>query len=132
MHRQLIQLGAICMAISISLGALGAHQLKKMLSASSLEIFHTAVDYMLYHSFAFLILAALLHLLDAKYLLRAARLFAAGLLLFSGSLFAICALQYKVVAVPMWLGMLTPIGGICFIVGWAMVALAAFRKPAGI
>jgi uncharacterized membrane protein YgdD (TMEM256/DUF423 family) len=128
MHRSLIRVGAIGMAISISLGALGAHQLKKMLSATSLEIFHTGVDYLLYHSLAFLILAALIQFIDIKRLLLAARMFLAGMILFSGSLFAICILQYNSVDIPMWLGILTPIGGVCFIVGWAIVALAAFKK----
>jgi len=128
MHRKLIRVGAIGMVISISLGALGAHQLKKILSSTSLEIFHTAVDYLLYHSIAFLLLAALAQFLSPKYLSGVIWLFAAGMLLFSGSLFSICYLQTKAVAVPMWLGILTPIGGLCFIIGWVIVALAAFRK----
>lgn len=126
--KQLIRCGAIGMAISISLGALGAHQLKKVLSPNSFEIFHTGVDYLLYHSLAFLLLASLSQYFSEKVLKSCARLFGLGILLFSGSLFAICFFQTKGIAVPVWLGIMTPVGGLCFIVGWVLVTIGVIKR----
>ena len=128
MAKQLIKWGAFGMAISISLGALGAHQLKKILSSNSFDIFHTGVDYLLYHSLAILLLAALSQYISEKILKSCARLFGLGILLFSGSLFAICFFQTKGIDVPIWLGIMTPVGGLCFIVGWVLVMVGVLKK----
>ena len=128
MAKQLIKWGALGMAISISLGALGAHQLKKILSSNSFDIFHTGVDYLLYHSLAILLLAALSQYISEKILKSCARLFGLGILLFSGSLFAICFFQTKGIDVPIWLGIMTPVGGLCFIVGWVLVMVGVLKK----
>ena len=128
MARQLLRWGALGMAISISLGALGAHQLKKILSSNSFDIFHTGVDYLLYHSLAILLLAALSQYFSEKVLKRCASLFGLGILLFSGSLFAICFFQTKGIDIPVWLGIMTPVGGLCFIIGWVLVALGVLKK----
>ncbi len=126
--KQLIRWGAAGMAISIGLGALGAHQLKKILTPNSFEIFHTGVDYLLYHSMAFLLLAALSKYFTEKILKGCARLFGLGILLFSGSLFAICFFQTKGIDVPVWLGIMTPVGGLCFIVGWVLVTIGVLKR----
>ncbi len=128
MAKQLIKWGALGMAISISLGALGAHQLKKILSSNSFDIFHTGVDYLLYHSLAILLLAALSQYISEKILKICARLFGLGILLFSGSLFTICFFQTKGIDVPIWLGIMTPVGGLCFIVGWVLVMVGVLKK----
>lgn len=128
MARQLLRWGALGMAISISLGALGAHQLKKILSSNSFEIFHTGVDYLLYHSLAILLLAALSQYFSEKFLKGCARLIGLGIVLFSGSLFTICFFQVKGIDIPVWLGIMTPVGGLCFIASWVLIAVGVMKK----
>ncbi|MCL6523781.1 MAG: DUF423 domain-containing protein [Thermoflavifilum sp.] len=132
-------LGSILAALSVALGALGAHALKTRLSAGLLEIYETAVRYQFFHSLALLAAGILMWVLAthtgtansvaiAKSLLMWATYgFLAGLVLFSGSLYVIIYLQQQQLSVPWWIGIATPIGGLCFIAGWILLAFASLR-----
>jgi uncharacterized membrane protein YgdD (TMEM256/DUF423 family) len=124
MNRSLIKMAAILGALAVALGAFGAHGLKKILTPEQLSIFETGVRYQAYHVFALLATAILSQYLAGKYLLWAGRLFVAGIIIFSGSLYllAILPVQYN------WLGAITPLGGICFIAGWICLFIAAAKK----
>lgn len=111
---------------AVALGAFGAHGLKKMLSAELLAVYKTAVQYQFYHGLALLMLAVLLiaaSLSEAsqKWLRRSALLMVIGTLLFSGSLYAYVFSGIKVLA------MITPIGGVTWLVAWAFLLVAALK-----
>ena len=120
----LLALGAVSGAISVMLGAFGAHALKVRLSADALSAFQTAVQYQMVHSLALIAVGfwLLRHPEDAlsRY---AALAFCFGILFFSGSLYGLT------LGGPRWLGPVTPIGGTLFIAGWLLFAVAAIKTP---
>ena len=113
----------------VALGAFGAHGLKNLLSEKMMTVWHTAVQYHLVHSVVLLALAVALMTLPQSatttWLRRSARLMLAGLLLFSGSLYLMAVTGIQ----P--LGMITPLGGVSWLIGWGMILLAALKWPAG-
>ena len=119
MTRKLIlQIGALSGAVSVIIGAFGAHGLHELLIENDrLDVFETAVNYQFYHSLALLLVGILMRSDKSKFLSQSALLFAFGILIFSGSLYALSLTNYTV------LGAITPVGGVLFILGW----LALFR-----
>jgi uncharacterized membrane protein YgdD (TMEM256/DUF423 family) len=110
-------LGSLLSALSVAIGAFGAHSLKELLERTDrIATFETAVQYQIFHSLAILIIGILLHTGIAPKVGLAGNLFFIGILIFSGSLYMLC-LTGKT-----WLGAITPIGGTLFIVGWVLVA----------
>lgn len=112
----------------VALGAFGAHGLKSVLSAKMMNVWQTAVQYHLVHSVALLALTVGLMVLPNNetkiWLQRSALLMLAGLLLFSGSLYALALTDIR----P--LGMMTPIGGIGWLLAWGCLFIAALKLPA--
>lgn len=113
--------------LGVALGAFGAHALRPLLEANGrLGAWETAVQYQLIHAVA--LLAIGLHLRQAdesgtnRGLQRAADFFGAGVLLFSGSIYLLA------LGAPRWLGPVTPVGGICLLAGWAILAHALLRN----
>src|SRR5205807_8916321 len=107
----------------VAFGAFGAHALKSRLSPDLLGVFETGVRYQMYHAFALLIVAAAIgHIGSARLLVLAGWFFFAGVLLFSGSLYALALSGVGM------LGIITPIGGLLFIVGWACLGLFALVR----
>lgn len=99
--------------------AFAAHALQAQLSTRSLSIFETAARYQMYHSLALLLVAILLiQEIPQTFLLAAGWLFVIGIVVFSGSLYALSLTDIKV------LGAITPLGGVAFIGGWVAVAIA--------
>ena len=117
--------GAVLAGLAVAAGAFGAHALRDRLGTDSLAIWETAARYQMYHGLALLASAALPPLRDPG-LLRAGRsFFLAGVVLFSGSLYA---LALSGVAA---LGAITPLGGAALLAGWICFAVALFRvRPA--
>lgn len=113
-------LGAAIGAVGVILGAFGAHALRSHLEPRDLETFETAVRYQMYHAFA-LFAAAWLLSRNVPYAATAAWAFIAGVAIFSGSLYLLVATGQR------WLGAITPVGGIAFITGWILLALAASK-----
>jgi uncharacterized membrane protein YgdD (TMEM256/DUF423 family) len=129
MNKQAIVFGASFAAIAVMLGAFGAHALKSLMAPDKLLVFETGVRYHFYHSFALLFVGILYHSFPAKQLRLATSFFVTGILLFSGSLYAISLLSITGGSIGP-VGILTPIGGVFFILGWAMVvAGVATHKP---
>ena len=122
MSRYFISLAALSGFFAVSLGAFGAHALKTHLDDYALGIFSTAVQYHFYHSLALLAvgLFALVH--PQSLLLRSSGIaFLIGMVVFSGSLYLLSVTGVR------WLGAITPLGGVCLLLGWATLALAAWR-----
>jgi uncharacterized membrane protein YgdD (TMEM256/DUF423 family) len=116
-------IGAILGFLGVALGAFGAHGLKNRLSPEMLEVFDTGVRYHMYHTFAVLIVAAAIgHIGNARLLAMAGWFFFAGILLFSGSLYALALTSVGI------LGAITPIGGLLFLIGWACLAVFAVAR----
>ena len=107
--------GSIFASLSIILGAFGAHALKDQLSAYSLAIYEKAVLYQMFHSLGILLLTAIAKNMDVLDLSFSIWCFIIGIILFSGSLYILALTNVK------WLGMITPIGGMLFIIGWFLV-----------
>ncbi|MED4584639.1 DUF423 domain-containing protein [Brevibacillus choshinensis] len=117
-----LMLGSISGFLSVALGAFGAHALKEKLDEYSLGIFHTGVTYQTTHALALIAVAFLIKWYpDSSGLTWAGWCFAIGTLIFSGSLYALAASGVKV------LGAITPIGGLLFLVGWALLAIHAWK-----
>ena len=109
--------------LAVILGAFGAHGLEKLVDAKMLQRFHTGVEYQFYHSLALLLISILYYFVKNKYMKWAGYAFLVGMILFSGSLYA-----YVLTGI-IGFAMITPIGGVSFIVGWALLAFSARNFP---
>ncbi|HKW46813.1 MAG TPA: DUF423 domain-containing protein [Gemmatimonadaceae bacterium] len=121
MDRTFLWVGALAGFVGVALGAFGAHGLRTRLSAEMLTVFETGVRYQMYHALAILIVALAAARLDGWLIRFAGWLFTAGIVLFSGSLYALALSGVTV------LGAVTPLGGLAFLVGWAALVIASLR-----
>ena len=112
-------MGAVCGFLGVGIGAFGAHGLKNLVPEARLVTFETGVRYQMYHAFALFAAAWAAQALSEKWAARAALWFVVGVLLFSGSLYAL------VLADMPKLGIITPFGGLAFLAGWACLGFAA-------
>ncbi|GAB2891698.1 DUF423 domain-containing protein [Paralcaligenes sp. KSB-10] len=119
--RQLVVMAALTLLLGVAAGAFGAHGLKRVLAPEMLAVWHTAVLYQLVHGLGMLAIASLGARFGSPLLSNAGLLMFVGVVVFSGSLYILAISGVK------WLGAITPLGGLAFIVAWAMVALAAYR-----
>lgn len=122
MNRLFVGLGAALAGLSVAAGAFGAHGLRDVLSPDMLANFETAARYQMYHALALVLLGAIADRLPARAVNWIGWLFIAGIILFSGSLYLMAFTGLRV------LGAITPLGGVAFIAGWALLAVAALRK----
>lgn len=121
-------LGGMFALTAVMAGAFGAHGLRGIVSPRGLEVFQTAVTYQMTHSLALILVAILSGLGIAggpgtRLLSIGAGFFTAGIVLFSGSLYLLVLTQMS------WPGPVTPMGGGCFMVGWAFLIIAGLRHP---
>ena len=128
MHKEFIQTAALLGALSIILGAFGAHALKGIFTADLLQVFETAVRYQMYHAFALLAVGILYKEFSNKQIKLAGNFFIAGVVLFSGSLYALCFIEYQHLSSLLWIGAITPLGGLCFIIGWLLLFTGTVKK----
>ncbi len=113
--------GATLAMLAVAAGAFGSHSLKARLSAVMLAVFEVAVRYHMYHALALILTGGALARYGASLFRKAAWFFVLGILLFSGSLYAMSLLDIR------WLGILTPVGGALFLMGWLFLAIGFFR-----
>ena len=128
MNKSFLRSGALLGALSVMLGAFGAHALKQVLDEKKMVIFETAVRYQFYHAIALMITGILYKEFAGNLLLWAGRLFVFGILLFSGSLYGLTLLEATGNHDFKWLGAITPIGGVCFMAGWITMAVSVTKK----
>ena len=121
MTRIFLSIAAILGATSVAFGAFAAHALREKLTERATEMFETGARYQMYHALALLLVALLLSRAEAAQssLVAAGYAFIVGVALFSGSLYALSLTGVK------WLGAITPLGGVAFIVGWVCLFVAA-------
>lgn len=123
MAKNILQLAAILGALSVIIGAFAAHALKSHLDLNQLEIFKTGVRYQYYHTFAILGVGILCLHNPNRLFKFSAWSFLIGISLFSGSLYLLSSRFALGIESWTWLGPLTPIGGLFFIIGWVLMLL---------
>jgi len=119
MDRLFVTLGALLAGLGVAAGAFGAHGLRQRLSPELLAVFETGVRYQVYHALALLAVGAVVGRWPGA--ATAGWLFVAGIAIFSGSLFVLALSGVR------WLGAITPLGGLCFLLGWGVLAWTAWR-----
>ncbi len=127
MHKGFIKIAALLGALGVALGAFGAHGLKKLVPPETVGTFETGVRYQMYHVFALLFVGILFAAGNQKLLRGAGYCFLTGILLFSGSLYLLTALKATDAVGLGGIGIVTPFGGVFFIIGWLLL-MASFRK----
>jgi uncharacterized membrane protein YgdD (TMEM256/DUF423 family) len=117
-----LALGGVAALLAVALGAFGAHALKNRIPAEMLAVWHTGVEYHLFHALGLLAVGlAAVHLPDSTLLKWSGWLMLAGIVLFSGSLYALALSGLS------WLGAVTPAGGLAFIAAWTVFVAAVIR-----
>jgi uncharacterized membrane protein YgdD (TMEM256/DUF423 family) len=120
MDKTFLLIGALAGFVSVAFGAFGAHALRGRLSPEMLAVFETGVRYQMYHALAVLAVGAIVARQGGGLFSTAGWLFTAGIVLFSGSLYALALTGVTT------LGAITPFGGLAFLAGWACLIAAAF------
>jgi uncharacterized membrane protein YgdD (TMEM256/DUF423 family) len=120
--RTFLALGGFAAFLAVALGAFGAHALKARVPPEMLAVWHTGVEYHLFHALGLLAVGIVAMQLPESALLKySGWLMLAGIVLFSGSLYALALSGER------WLGAVTPVGGIAFLAAWALFVAAAVR-----
>ena len=122
MAKIVLMISALSGMLAVGLGAFGAHALKERLSINGLEsTYQTAVQYHFYHTLALLVVGLLLIKYPNQWLNFSSYSTMAGIILFSGSLYALAISGVR------WLGAITPLGGLCFILGWIFLLWGVWK-----
>ncbi len=111
-----LRIAGILMFLGVALGAFGSHALKSKLDAFSFDVFKTAVMYHLIHAMGIFVVAYLTSMSKDPKIQWAGIFLVAGIILFSGSLYLLAVTGQK------WLGAITPLGGLCFLAAWLLIA----------
>jgi uncharacterized membrane protein YgdD (TMEM256/DUF423 family) len=128
MHKVFLIIGTILAGLAVALGAFGAHGLKKLVDAETVAIYQTGVQYQMYHALALIVLGILADRIANNLIGYAGFLFIGGMVFFSGSLYLISSLKAMNKDVPAAVGIMTPVGGLLFILGWIMLLISLVRK----
>jgi uncharacterized membrane protein YgdD (TMEM256/DUF423 family) len=132
LSKYFISIAAFLGALTVALGAFGAHALKAVLSPAALVTYETAVRYQMYHVLALMITGILFQKStlpkQQKLLTRAGLFFIDGIVLFSGSLYFIVAKPFLGIEGLPWVGIITPMGGLLWMVAWVLLGLSEFRS----
>ena len=114
--------GAILAALAVLIGAFGAHGLKAKVSHEDLEIFNTGVSYHMFHALAIILMGVMGFNLPHYIISIPAYFMVTGVVIFSGSLYLLVITNLR------WLGAITPIGGLCFIIGWFLFVYKVYQS----
>lgn len=131
MHKEFLIWASILGALAVALGAFGAHGLKQLVPPETISSFETGVRYQFYHVFALFITAVLYEKYPANWLRYAGYCFLWGILLFSGSLYLLTAFKATAIVGLKGIGLITPAGGLLFIIGWCCILLGLLRAKKG-
>ena len=122
MHPIFLFLATLSAFLAVAMGAFGAHALKGILTPDMLAVYKTAVSYQMWHALGLGLIALLRQQNpDARLIIYAGWLMFAGIILFSGSLYSLSLSGVK------WLGMITPIGGVCFLTAWLLLIIFSYK-----
>jgi len=115
-------LGSVMAGLAVAAGAFGAHMLKGLLDPSMLAVYDTATRYQLYHAIAIVLTGLAARVCDDPRFAVAGWMFAAGILLFCGSLYVVALLGVR------WMGAITPLGGVALMIGWSLLGWRAWTS----
>lgn len=127
MHKVFLSIGALLGGIAVALGAFGAHGLKRIAPPDTVNTFQTGVQYQMYHALALIAVALAFEKFPNKLLSWAGISFCVGILLFSGSLYLLTILKATGKVGMEGIGIITPFGGLFFIVGWLLLFLGVMK-----
>ncbi len=127
MQKPALIFGIIFAALSVIVGAFAAHALKPMMEPSQQNTFEIGVRYQVYHSFALIALGLLSMHYTSAYFNYATWFFVLGIFCFSGSLYAISLMQMNGIVGLKGIGIITPIGGLLFIIGWLLMLIGVIK-----
>ena len=122
MARTFFIFGCVFSFLGVAFGAFGAHALKQKLPPEMLQVFEVGVRYQMYHAFALFVVAWALHSWNTPGAVASGWWFITGTVLFSGSLYALALSDIK------WLGAITPLGGLSFLIGWLWLAWSVWKN----
>ena len=128
MQKTFLVIGIILAGLAVILGAFGAHGLKKIVGPETVSTYQTGVQYQMYHAFALIIVALLYNHISGSSLNYASFFFIIGIVFFSGSLYLLASLKAMDKVGLSGIGIITPIGGLFFILGWIMLLVAVLKK----
>jgi uncharacterized membrane protein YgdD (TMEM256/DUF423 family) len=128
MHKIFLILGTVLGGLAVALGAFGAHGLKKLVPPETVATYQTGVQYQMYHALALILVGILTERTANSFLNYSGLLFLGGVVFFSGSLYLIVSMQAMNKAIPTYIGIITPVGGLLFIIGWILLLLGIIRK----
>jgi uncharacterized membrane protein YgdD (TMEM256/DUF423 family) len=130
MQKTFLIIGIVLAGLAVVLGAFGAHGLKKIATPEIVNSYQTGVQYQMYHALALLLLALLLYRMSGSIFHYSGFLFIGGTICFSGSIYLITSLKTMDRAIPKLIGILTPLGGLLFIVGWVLLLVGVIKDKA--
>ena len=128
MHKGFLKIGSLLAALAVIFGAFAAHAIKSRVSEDTLAVFETGVRYQMYHSLAIIITGVLYKDFPFKLIIWAGRSFITGIVLFSTSLYLLTYVKAIANTSMLWLGAITPFGGVCFILGWFLLCKGFLEK----
>ena len=128
MQKLFLVIGTLLGGLAVALGAFGAHGLKKIVAPETVTVYQTGVQYQMYHAIALLIVGILSERIFNNFIHSAGFLFLGGIVLFSGSLYLIVSMHAMNKTVPTLIGIMTPVGGLLFILGWVLLLIGIIKK----
>jgi uncharacterized membrane protein YgdD (TMEM256/DUF423 family) len=128
MNKSFLSIAALLGAVSVALGAFAAHRLKEVVSADAVAVFETGVRYQFYHVFALFLVALLSEKINNKWVIWAGNCFILGIVFFCGSLYTLTALRIAEIGHTTIVGIITPVGGLFFILGWLFLWIGVTKK----
>jgi uncharacterized membrane protein YgdD (TMEM256/DUF423 family) len=128
MNQNHLKIGSLLGALAVALGAFGAHGLKKIVPPETVVTFQTGVQYQMYHALALILAAILSEKFPGNWMKWAGSCFITGIILFSGSLYLLTALKATEEVGLEGIGVITPVGGVFFIVGWLFLFIGITKK----
>ena len=128
MQKLFLITGTLLGGLAVALGAFGAHGLKKIVAPETVATYQTGVQYQMYHALALIIAGLLSERIASSFINYAGLFFLGGIVLFSGSLYLIVSMQAMNKTIPAPIGMITPLGGLLFILGWAFLLIGVLKK----
>lgn len=128
MQKIFLIIGTVLAGLAVVLGAFGAHGLQKVVAPERVAIYQTGVQYQMYHALALLAIGILSERFASNFVPYAGVFFVAGVIFFSGSLYLIVSLYAMNKTVPKLVGIMTPIGGLFFIIGWVCLLIGLLKK----